>query len=140
MFFRDTFWQRLNNKQLDKYISNDFYTDDNDNVPNMLTFIFGKKLKINFKEGKLSAKVLKLRFNLRRTLFIKDQNQNIEIISRMWEQAFLQFFQHFESLIVRPTYSVSTSIDQELENNINLGKKKKIYIDIISKSFVLFNL
>jgi hypothetical protein len=125
IFFRETFWQRLYGKQFDKYILNDFYTDD-DGVPNMLTFIFGKNLKINLKEGKLSAKVLKLRFNLRRILLINNQNQNIEILSRMWEQAFLKFFQHFQSVIIRPIYAISTSIDQELENNINLGKKNNL--------------
>ncbi len=124
IFFRETFWQRINEKQLDKYILNGLYTDD-DGVANLLTFIFGKNLKINFKEGKLTAKVLKLRFNLRRILLINNQNQNIEIISRMWEQAFLQFFQHFESIMVRSIYSVSTSMDQELQNNIYLGEKKK---------------
>jgi hypothetical protein len=41
----------------------------------------------------------------------------------MWEQAFLKFFQNFKSIMVRAIYSVSTSVDQELENNINLGKK-----------------
>jgi hypothetical protein len=44
----------------------------------------------------------------------------------MWEQAFLEFFQHFKSVIVRPVYSISTSIDQELSKNINLGKKKML--------------
>jgi hypothetical protein len=42
----------------------------------------------------------------------------------MWEQAFLEFFQHFKSIIIKPSYSVSTSIDQELENNIKLGKRE----------------
>jgi hypothetical protein len=125
IFFRETFWQRLNDTQLDKYMLNSFYTDD-DGVPNLLPFIFGKNFKLNLKEGKLITKVLKLRFNLRRLLEINGQMENIEIISRMWEQAFLEFFQHFKSVIVRPTYSVSTSIDQELSKNINLGKKKML--------------
>jgi len=132
IFFHETFWQRLYGKQLDKYLVNDFYTDDN-GIPHMLTFIFGKNFKINLNEGKLSAKVLKLRFNLRRILLINNQNQNIENLSRMWEQAFLQFFQHFQSVIVRPIYAISTSIDQELENNINLGKKNKF-----NQIFILF--
>ncbi|CAF2837983.1 unnamed protein product [Rotaria sp. Silwood2] len=119
IFFRNTFWKRLHDKQLYKYVTNNLYTDD-DGVPNLLTFIFGKSLILNFDKGTLYGKVLKLRFNLRRTLFIKNQTENIEIISRMWEQAFLQFFHHFESIMVRAIYSVSTSIDQELENNINL--------------------
>jgi hypothetical protein len=125
IFFRETFWQRLNDTQLDKYMLNNFYTDD-DGVPNLLSFIFGKNFKLNLKEGKLITKVLKLRFNLRRLLEINGQMENIEIISRMWEQAFLEFFQHFKSVIVRPVYSISTSIDQELSKNINLGKKKML--------------
>jgi hypothetical protein len=123
IFFHETFWQRLKDKQLSKYVLDDMYTGD-DGVPNLLTFIFGKNLKVNLMKGTLSAKVLKLRFNLRRTLLVKDTNVNIETISRMWEQAFLQFFQHFESVMVRAIYAVSTSIDQELENNIRLGKRR----------------
>jgi hypothetical protein len=121
IFFRETFWQRLEQKQLHKYLVADMYTDD-DGVPNLLPFIFGRNLKVNLTKGILSAKVLKLRFNLRRVLIRKDKIENIEFISRLWEQAFLQFFEHFESVMVRPIYAVSTSIDQELENNIKLGK------------------
>lgn len=124
IFFQQTFWQRLHDKQFDKYLMNDLYTDD-DGIPHMLPFIFGKKIKLNLNEGKFSAKVLKLRFNLRRTLMRKNQIEDIEIISRMWEQAFLQFFVHFQSIIVHPIYAVSTSVDQELSNNIYLGKKQK---------------
>ncbi|CAF1045952.1 unnamed protein product [Rotaria sordida] len=119
IFFRDTFWKRLNEKQFYKYMVNDLYTDD-DGVPNLLTFIFGKRLILDLDQGTLYGKVLKLRFNLRRTILRKNEHENIEIISRMWEQAFLQFFQHFESIMLHTFYSVSTSIDQELENNINL--------------------
>jgi len=122
IFFRETFWQRLKDKELHKYLLTDLYTDD-DGVPNLLPFIFGKNLKLNVEKGLLCTKVLRLRFNLRRTLFEKDKNVNIEVISRMWEQAFLKFFQNFKSIMVRAIYSVSTSVDQELENNINLGKK-----------------
>jgi hypothetical protein len=129
MFFRETFWQRLKNKQLDRYLLNGFYTDDDDE-PNLLTFIFGKHLELRTQDGTLSAKVLKLHFNLRRTKFIDNQEKNIEIISHMWEQAFLQFFEHFESIMVRAIYSVSTSIDQELEKNIYLGKRKIYSIEI----------
>ena len=121
IFFRETFWQRLKDKQLQKYLVADMYTDD-DGVPNLLPFTFGRNLEVNLTKGILTAKVLKLRFNLRRVLIREDKIENIEFISRLWEQAFLQFFQHFQSIIVRPIYAVSTSIDQELENNIKLGK------------------
>jgi hypothetical protein len=130
MFFRETFWQRLKDKQLDKYLLNGFYTDD-DAEPNLLTFIFGKHLVLHTQEGTLSAKVLKLHFNLRRTKFIDGQEKNIEIISHMWEQAFLQFFEHFESVMVHAIYSVSDSIDQELEKNIYLGKNQIHSIELI---------
>ncbi|CAF0952022.1 unnamed protein product [Adineta steineri] len=119
IFFRESFWQRLKDKDLYKYLSNDLYTDD-DGVPNLLPFIFGKNLTINLEKKILFTKVLKLRFNLRRTLFIKGKHVNIENISRMWEQAFLQFFHHFKSIMVQATYAVSTSIDQELDGNIKL--------------------
>ncbi|CAF3385699.1 unnamed protein product [Rotaria socialis] len=119
VFFRENFWKRLNDTELHKYMVNDLYTDD-DGVPNLLTFIFGKNLKIDLDKGTLYAKTLKLRFNLRRTVMKNNKNENIEIISRMWEQAFLKFFQHFESIMIDVSYSVSTSIDQELENNVNL--------------------
>lgn len=123
LFFQDIFWTRLNNTDLQKYITNDIYTDDM-GVPHLLTFIFGKNLNINFEAKTLILKTLKLRFNLRRTVFKNKTHENIEHISRMWEQAFLEFFNHFRSIMLNPLYSVSTSIDQELQNNINLGKKK----------------
>jgi len=121
VFFRTSFWQRLKDKQLDKYILNGLYTDD-DGEPNLLAFIFGKNLQLNTKDGTLFSKILKLHFNLRRNMRDNRTNQliNVEHLSRMWEQAFLKFFQHFKSIIVIPVYSVSTSIDQELENNIKL--------------------
>lgn len=138
IFFQETFWQRLNNKQLDKYLLQNLYTDD-DGVAHLLPFIFGKNIQLNPKEGRLLAKVLKLRFNLRRIIKTKiNQNENIEIISRMWEQAFLDFFQHFQSIIVRPIYCVSTSIDQELQNNINLGKKQFFLLILNIKNIILF--
>ena len=127
IFFRDTFWKRLKQKQLHKYVINNLYTDD-DSIPNLLTFIFGKSFRLNFKKGRLYAKVIKLRFNLRRAISIEDNDENIEFISRIWEQAFLKFFQHFESVMIRTIYSVSTSIDQELENNIRLGMNKIHYM------------
>jgi hypothetical protein len=135
IYFHDSFWQRLRDKQLDRYLLNGFYTDD-DAEQHLLTFIFGKNLELRVKEGTLSTKVLKLHFNLRRTKFIDGQEKNVEIISHMWEQAFLQFFEHFQSLMVRTIYSVSTSIDQELENNIYLGKKQINSIEIIDFIFI----
>lgn len=121
MYFRDSFWQRLEDKQLDRYLVNGMYTDD-DAEPNLLPFIFGKKMKLQTKEGKLFSRILKIHFNLRRTKIIHGQEKNIEVIARMWEQAFLEFFKNFQSVMVHTVYSVSNSIDQELANNINLGK------------------
>ena len=121
MFFRETFWQRLKDKQLDRYLLNGMYTDD-DAEPNLLSFIFGKKMDLQTKEGKLFSRILKIHFNLRRTETINGTEKNIEVISRMWEQAFLEFFKHFESIMLHTFYSVSNSIDQELAHNISLGK------------------
>ena len=122
LFFRESFWQRLQDKELQNYLANDLYTDD-DGIPNFLPFIFGNNFTVNFEKGTLFSKVLKLRFNLRRTSIVNGKLVNVENISRMWEQAFLEFFEHFHSVMVQTIYSVSTSIDQELENNINLGNK-----------------
>lgn len=121
MYFRDSFWQRLKDKELDRYLLNEMYTDD-DAEPNLLAFIFGKKMNLQTKEGKLFSRILKIHFNLRRTKMIDGVEKNIDVISRLWEQAFLDFFKHFESVMVHTIYSVSNSIDQELANNINLGK------------------
>ena len=122
MYFRDTFWQRLKEKQLDRYLLNGMYTDD-DAEPNLLSFIFGKKMDLQTKEGKLFSRILKIHFNLRRTQRVNGEEKNIEVITRMWEQAFLEFFKNFESVMVHTIYSVSNSIDQELANNISLGKR-----------------
>lgn len=122
MYFRDTFWQRLKEKQLDRYLLNGMYTDD-DAEPNLLSFIFGKNMNLQTKEGILFSRILKIHFNLRRTKMINGEEKNIEVITRMWEQAFLEFFKNFESVMVHTIYSVSNSIDLELANNISLGKR-----------------
>lgn len=121
IFFRESFWQRLHDKQLHQYLLTNFYTDD-DGVPNSLTFIFGKHMNLDMTLGTLSSKVLKLRFNLRRKNAAKGADDHSELLSQMWEQACLDFFKHFRSVVVKPIYAVSTSIEHELENNINLGK------------------
>ena len=121
IFFRESFWQRLHDKQLHQYLLTNFYTDD-DGVPNSLPFIFGKNLNLDTTTGTLSSKVLKLRFNLRRKNTAKGADDPSEMLSRMWEHATLEFFKHFYSIKVTPIYSISTSIDEELENNINLGE------------------
>ncbi|CAF1250096.1 unnamed protein product [Adineta ricciae] len=119
LFFRESFWQRLQDKELQNYLANDLYTDD-DGIANFLPFIFGNNFTINFEKSTLFSKVLKLHFNLRRTSIVNGKLVNVENISRMWEQAFLEFFEHFHSVMVQTIYSVSTSIDQELEKNIML--------------------
>jgi hypothetical protein len=121
IFFRETFWQRLHDHQLHHYLLTNFYTDD-DGVPNSLSFIFGRAYNLDLHKGILSAKVLKLRFNLRRMNHSNVNDTSSEMLSRMWEQAFLDFFQHFQSIMIKSIYAVSTSIDKELENNINLGR------------------
>jgi len=119
IFFRESFWERLANKQFQHYVMKDFYTDD-DAVPHSLSFIFGNAFQLNSSAGTFSTKVFKLHFNLRRNF---RQTNESDFLSRLWEQAFLDFFHHLESIVVKALYGVSTSIDKELENNINLDIK-----------------
>lgn len=121
IFFRDSFWQVLREKTLDKFMIGQVYNDA-DSGPNFLPFIFGSEMKLDFKAGTLDSRVIKFRFNLRR-------DQSLEKLSQLWEAAFLEFFNHFRSVIVKHFYSISTSIDKELENNINLGLSYFFHIE-----------
>ena len=126
IFFRESFWERLANKQFQHYVMKDFYTDD-DAVPHSLSFIFGNAFQLNSSAGTFSTKVFKLHFNLRRNF---RQTNESDFLSRLWEQAFLDFFHHLESIVVKALYGVSTSIDKELENNINLGESNEFSLEI----------
>ena len=131
IFFQPSFWQRLLDGQFNQYMMTNFYTDD-DGVPNSLAFIFGKNFVLNGSAGIFTTKVLKLRFNLRPTLPGHGNGTDVEAISRLWEQAFIEFFQDFHSISIRGIYTVSTSIDRELENNINLGKTSRTTLSMVT--------
>ncbi|CAF1079823.1 unnamed protein product [Didymodactylos carnosus] len=124
IYLQKTFWQRISDKSIYSYINNGLYIDD-DGVPHMLSVIFGHNLIISNETDTMYSNVLRFRFNIR-------QGTDDEIlIGRLWEQAFLEFFHHFKSTIVQCIYSVSTSIDQELNSNIILDTK------LVTGTFVL---